>query len=207
MFVLIIIIYLLLSLICYNSLLLQQHRAIALDNTPDRAVSILTTDVLQRLQTNGYSAVREGDLGENIYVDRVTLHFFEVGKHYQFGKSNNHNNNNDNNEAVVIEITERIEPCGNLCRLPFISGSDNKNNNNNINDKRQTSSSSSSSSSLLEPKQRLELCKNFLLYLNQEDGLRGWYGKIIGTGGRINVGDRVTLSSNSNNVVAAITAS
>jgi len=115
--------------------------------------------VLRQLKNaGGFTSVSDGDLGENISVDDVTFQFFQVGKRYQFGK-----------QGVLIQITERIEPCGNLCKLPYFNS-----------DKEAT------------PMERLENCKNFLLFLNQKDGLRGWYGKIIGNGGEVQVGDRVT---------------
>lgn len=162
----------------------NHYRTIALDSSPDRAVSILTTDVLKLLKKSGWKSVREGDLGENIFVDDVDYKFFQVGNRYKFtSSSNDKNKNNSNREAaanalmgervendgvLVVEITEKMEPCGNLCKLPYINDTD------------------------LPPKERFESCKRFLLRLDEKDGLRGWYGKVIGNGGIVKVGDRVS---------------
>jgi len=143
----------------------------------DRAVSILTTDTLTMLTTEqgGYPAVQMGDLGENIYVDGVQFGFFEVGKRYRFASTiatadadeGVGGNRKSPEGGVIVEITEKVEPCGNLCKLPY------------INDMQ------------MQPKERLEKCKNFLLWLSQRDGLRGWYGRII-EGGTVKIGDKVS---------------
>mmetsp|Transcript_25320 Transcript_25320/g.31201 ORF Transcript_25320/g.31201 Transcript_25320/m.31201 type:complete len:307 (-) Transcript_25320:27-947(-) len=150
----------------------NHYRTTALNSTPNRAVSILTTDILKQLKTAGYSKVDTGDLGENIYVDGVDFKFFELGKRYKFSTKEakggtSSNNGKDSEDGVLIEITERIEPCGNLCKLPY------------INDE------------TLEPLERFENCKKFLLWLDQKDGLRGWYAKVLGDGGTVKIGDQV----------------
>ncbi len=142
----------------------NHYRTTALSSTPDRAVSILTTDILKMLHDAGWKSVADGDLGENIYVDGIDYTFFQLGKRYVF-KSKGVSEKED---GVTVEITERIEPCGNLCRLPY------------INDEK------------LPPKDRLENCKKFLLWLDAKEGLRGWYGKIIGNGGSVKIGDEVS---------------
>jgi len=151
----------------------NHYRTLALNSTPDRAVSILTTDVLQLLREGQqgvvdpcWKSISEGDLGENITVDGVDFTFFEVGKSYKF-YTKGRNNAETENGTVVVMITERIEPCGNLCKLPFI---------NNAN---------------ILPKDRLERCQKFLLWLDRKEGLRGWYGKIVGNGGAVKLGDHV----------------
>eukprot|EP00956_Cyclotella_meneghiniana_P028139 scaffold64935_cov31-Cyclotella_meneghiniana.AAC.1 len=121
---------------------------------------------MDMLRTAGWTDVMEGDLGENIYVDGIDYTFFEVGRRYKFQTKIN-NGNAKEEEGVVVEITERIEPCGNLCKLPYIN--------------RES----------LAPKDRFEECKKFLLYLDEKEGLRGWYGKVIG-GGTVKVGDQVS---------------
>ncbi len=146
----------------------NHYRTTALSSTPDRAVSILTTDVMQHLENAGYTKVQVGDLGENIYVDGVDYKFFEVGKKYKFS-----NRSNNDGESVIVEITERIEPCGNLCKLSFINDEE------------------------LPPTERFENCKKFLLYLDQRDGIRGWYAKVIGDGGQVQVGNEVALLTTS----------
>jgi len=148
----------------------NHYRTTALSSTPDRAISILTTDILKMLKDNGYQAVQDGDLGENVYIDDIDYNFFEIGKRYKFytddRNGDNLGTNKDSLEGVVIEITERIEPCGNLCRLPYINDES------------------------LEPKQRFENCKSFLLWLDEKEGLRGWYAKVL-SDGKIALGDSV----------------
>lgn len=148
----------------------NHYRTVALSSTADRAVSILTTDVFDQLKNVGYTKIQVGDLGENIYVDGVDYKFFELGKRYKFSKRNDNESSEkkiDDEDGVIVEITERIEPCGNLCKLSFINDEE------------------------LPPNERFENCKKFLLWLDQKDGLRGWYGKIIGDGGQVKIGDQV----------------
>lgn len=120
----------------------NHYRTVALGSTPDRAVSILTSDIIQMLKNAGWNDVWEGDLGENIYVDAIDYTFLEVGKRYKFQTKGS----SDEDEGVIVEITERIEPCGSLCKL---------------------------------------------LYLDEKEGLRGWYGKVIG-GWKVAVRDQVS---------------
>lgn len=141
----------------------NHYRTIALSSTPDRAVSILTTDIIKMLKTAGWNNVMEGDLGENIYVDGIDYTFFEIGKRYKFQTRGG----GDKDEGPIVEITERIEPCGNLCKLPYINDEN------------------------IPPKDRFEGCKKFLLYLDEKEGLRGWYGKLI-RGGKVAIGDQVS---------------
>jgi MOSC domain-containing protein YiiM len=48
----------------------NHYRSLALHSTPDRAVSLLTCDVLENLRAiYPKAAIMEGDLGENILVD------------------------------------------------------------------------------------------------------------------------------------------
>jgi MOSC domain-containing protein YiiM len=144
----------------------NHYRTTALSSTADRAISILTTDVLEQLKNAGYEKVQIGDLGENIYIDGVDYKFFEVGKRYQISDEKGGNSQKEY-VGVIIEITERIEPCGNLCKLNFINDES------------------------IPPMERFEGCKKFLLWLDQKDGLRGWYAKVI-EGGQVRLGNQVT---------------
>ena len=58
----------------------NHYRTVALGSTPDRAVSISTSDIIQMLKNAGWNDVREGDLGENIYVDSIDYTFFRGWK-------------------------------------------------------------------------------------------------------------------------------
>lgn len=57
----------------------NHYRTNALGSTPDRAVSILTTDILKMLRSGGWEAVSDGDLGENIYIDGIDYRYFLSG--------------------------------------------------------------------------------------------------------------------------------
>ena len=70
-------------------------------------------------------------------------------------------------EDVIIEITEPMEPCANLCKLPYINDP-----------------------SLASPRERVARCQYLLEALGVKQGMRGWYSKVIqGQGGIIRVGD------------------
>lgn len=128
----------------------NHYRSLALNNTLYRAVSILTVDCMRLCTRNGYP-VEAGDLGENILVDNVAFTFFAPGNVYRI------TSNGDDSE-VILEITEAMDPCGNLCKLPY------------INDPTKT------------PAQRVKQCQDLLALLDQQPGLRGWYGKVLQTG-------------------------
>jgi MOSC domain-containing protein YiiM len=135
----------------------NHYRTMALQNTRNRAVSILTTDCLEYIRAHQYS-VGDGDLGENILVHGLHYRFFQVDERYSFGQSCNNSQNRDDVVAVVLEITEPMIPCANLCKLPC------------INNEQKT------------PKERIEACQQFLDLLDKESGLRGWYAKVIQEG-------------------------
>ena len=161
----------------------NDYRSRALGSTPDRAVSILTSDVMTALRAGdargeggyGLSAAEDGDLGENVLVDGVGYRFFEVGGRYCFrapsdsgGGGNGGGEDSGAEGCVVVQITEPAVPCANLCKLPYINNVD------------------------LEPVDRIERCKKFLDRLGRADGIRGWYAKVIGMGGTIRPGFEVT---------------
>mmetsp|Transcript_16457 Transcript_16457/g.23218 ORF Transcript_16457/g.23218 Transcript_16457/m.23218 type:complete len:324 (+) Transcript_16457:126-1097(+) len=143
----------------------NDYRTRAMGGTGDRAICILTSDVMGALRSKSqYEMLKDGDLGENIMVDEVSFDFFEVGKRYRFFRQRDH----EEGKGVIIEITEPAVPCANLCKLPF------------INDEK------------LEPAQRIERCQEFVGRLGSVPGLRGWYAKVI-EGGTIRLGDSVVL--------------
>lgn len=134
----------------------NHYRSIALKGTPNRAISILSTDAIHSIQSNElYSTIQPGDLGENILIEGLPYNYFKIGGLYQLG------------EKLLVEITERIEPCANLCKLSFINDAS------------------------LAPKEKMQKCMGFLESLDDVDGKRGWYAKIIGDGGVVKVGDEV----------------
>jgi len=145
----------------------NHYRKVALKDTTDRAISILTSDILHHLHKKGYTTIREGDLGENLYVDGVDHSYFQIGKRYIFQTTNGNNSNkNLKQNGVVVEITEPIKPCPNLCRLSLFNHG--------------------------EPAERVKKCQSFLNFLDQREGFRGWYAKVVGTGGTVKIGDGIS---------------
>jgi MOSC domain-containing protein YiiM len=157
----------------------NHYRTVALKSTADRAISILTHDVtsyIQSLDGGFFASYTDGDLGENVLVKGVDFSFFKVGGRYRFSqKSSNNGNGSSSTSAVesagdvIIEVTEPMEPCANLCKLPFIND--------------QTLSSA---------RERVAKCQRFIEALGVKDGLRGWYAKVL-SGGVIRVSDSVSL--------------
>lgn len=152
----------------------NHYRTQALKSTQDRAVSIVTADVMQSLQAEQrFRVAKDGDLGENILVGGVGFRFFEVGRRYLFGAAGDDSDEHyeeeetNNGRGVVVEITEPMIPCANLCKLPYINNSD------------------------LMPSERIQRCQSLLEWLGRADGFRGWYAKVI-VEGEVRLGDRVT---------------
>lgn len=147
----------------------NHYRTIALQNTTDRAVSLWTADCAEWINSVG-SPVQPGDLGENIFLNGLRFDDFSPGVQVvQMGSS----------PPVVLEITEPVTPCANLCKLSY------------INDETKT------------PSQRIRTCQEFLEQLGQWPGLRGWYAKVI-TPGELQVNDAVQcLTSRNSQVVAS----
>ncbi|KAL7542469.1 hypothetical protein ACHAXR_011806 [Thalassiosira sp. AJA248-18] len=153
----------------------NHYRTVALKSTASRAISILTRDVSSYIQTldGGYFANKaggygDGDLGENVLVEGVDFGFFRVGQRYRFSSQNKKGGDNKGGgaiEDVIVEVTEPMEPCANLCKLPY------------INDQ-----------SLSSPRERVARCQYLIEALGQKEGLRGWYARIV-QGGVIRVGD------------------
>lgn len=146
----------------------NHYRTTSLSSTRDRAVSILTNDIIKILNNEGVYSISPGDLGENILVDEITYRYFHVGNKYFIGDSSSGPASDMKlRRGIEIEITEPIEPCANLCKLPIINQSN------------------------LQPKARIKRCMNFLQRLDHDAGVRGWYAKILGNGGEVRLGDGV----------------
>ncbi len=84
----------------------NHYRKTRNDNTPNHAVLIMTTDMMEQLEKEGWP-VRPGDLGENLTVEGLAYDFFEVGKKFLAGE-------------VQLEITQKCAPCNNLSALPYV---------------------------------------------------------------------------------------
>lgn len=89
----------------------NHYRKVALGNTPDRAISILTTDTLKYLKAHNFP-VQAGDLGENILVDGLKFADFEPGQIFLIGQGDT---------SVILQVTEPMIACANLCKLPYIN--------------------------------------------------------------------------------------
>jgi len=84
----------------------NHYRTYALGSTPDRAVCILTTDVMAYVRDEPiFSRLHDGDLGENVLIDQLSYTFFELGKRYRFSKKEG------GSDGAIIEITEPAVPC------------------------------------------------------------------------------------------------
>jgi len=129
----------------------NQYRTEALNSIPTRAVSILTTDAMNFVRSL-HPTSQDGDLGENIFVDGLGFSTLKVGETYRIG------------DSVVVTITEPIEPCARLCKLPYINDPS------------------------LNPRARVVRCNTFLDQLDKRDGMRGWYGRVLQPGS-IKIGD------------------
>merc|ERR1712238_347611 len=124
------------------------YRTVALKATGDRAISVLTRDVSAYIREldGGYFAnkYRDGDLGENVLVEGVDFDFFQVGRRYRFTSQQE-----GTPEDVIIEVTEPMEPCPNLCKLPYIDDP-----------------------TISSPKEKLGRCQYLISALGQKEGLR-----------------------------------
>ena len=149
----------------------NHYRTVALKSTEDRAVSILTLDVMNSIRATykNYN-IQQGDLGENVLVEGVPFSFFQIGRRYVFKSpdSDDESSLDGAKESVVVEITEPMEPCANLCKLSYINDQS------------------------IEPSKRIDRCKDFIEYLGRFDGYRGWYAKVH-TQGVIKHGALVSL--------------
>ena len=66
----------------------------------------------------------------------------------------------------MVEITEPVTPCANLCKLSYINDES------------------------IGPKERIRRCQDFISHLDRYNGYRGWYAKVLTPGG-IMLGDKV----------------
>lgn len=76
------------------------------NNDPDLAVMLISTDVLEQLNSEGWP-VTAGDLGENLTLTGIDYDTIKLGKKYSIGE-------------VEIEISLICEPCSNLYALPYV---------------------------------------------------------------------------------------
>jgi MOSC domain-containing protein YiiM len=75
-------------------------------NDPDMAVMILSTDILDALNNEGWP-VNPGDLGENITLTNIDYSIMALGDRL-------------NIRDVTLEISLMCDPCTNLNNLPYV---------------------------------------------------------------------------------------
>eukprot|EP01126_Amoeba_proteus_P041111 TRINITY_DN4412_c0_g1_i1.p1 TRINITY_DN4412_c0_g1~~TRINITY_DN4412_c0_g1_i1.p1 ORF type:complete len:173 (-),score=25.37 TRINITY_DN4412_c0_g1_i1:197-715(-) len=83
----------------------NRYRTTHKSSTNNRALSLITLDILNDLTKEGWGPVLPGDLGENITVAGNIR--FAIEQKYRMG-------------TVVLQITEEIQPCNNLMNLPYV---------------------------------------------------------------------------------------
>ena len=76
------------------------------DNDPDMAVMIISTDVLDQLNQEGWP-VKPGDVGENLTITNIDYEEITAGQRYLIGEAE-------------IEISFICDPCSNLQVLPYV---------------------------------------------------------------------------------------
>jgi len=82
------------------------YRTRQLGGDPDQALLLLTTEIIQRLNAEGWP-VLPGDLGENITLDGIPDAALRPGTRLR-------------NEELLIEVTRACDPCVNLYTLPYV---------------------------------------------------------------------------------------
>ena len=75
-------------------------------NDPGMAVMIISTDVMNQLNQEGWP-VKPGDLGENLTLTDIDYGSITPGQKYSAGEAE-------------IEISFVCDPCSNLYRLPYV---------------------------------------------------------------------------------------
>mgnify|MGYP006084036273 CR=1 FL=1 len=75
-------------------------------NDPDMAVMLLSTDVIDALNSEGWP-VNPGDLGENITLTNIDYSILKLGDRLNIGE-------------VSLEISLICDPCTNLNNLPYV---------------------------------------------------------------------------------------
>ena len=75
-------------------------------NDPDKAVMIISTDILDQLNQEGWP-VKPGDVGENLTITNIDYKKIAAGQKYLIGEAE-------------IEISFICDPCTNLYKLPYV---------------------------------------------------------------------------------------
>ena len=84
----------------------NNYRTRTLSGDPDQAILLLTDEVLQQLNAEGWP-VRPGDLGENLTLGGVSESALRAGTRLGVGEA-------------LLEVTHRCDPCTELYSLPYV---------------------------------------------------------------------------------------
>tara|TARA_B100001250_G_scaffold412736_1_gene444766 strand:- start:1387 stop:1872 length:486 start_codon:yes stop_codon:yes gene_type:complete len=87
----------------------NQFRYSKKKNDPNMAIMILSTDILDQLNNEGWP-VSPGDLGENLTIKNINYNSIQPGERYQVG-------------SVKLEISIICAPCINLKNLSYVGES------------------------------------------------------------------------------------
>ena len=82
------------------------------NNDPDMALMLLSTDVLEQLNLEGWP-VKAGHLGENLTLTNINYNNLAPNQEYAIGSH------------VKIQISFICDPCSNLKTLPYVGDSRN----------------------------------------------------------------------------------
>ncbi len=82
------------------------HRSIKDNNNADRAISILTDDVINQLNKEGWP-IKPGHLGENLSLKNIKYKSIQPKQKYLIG-------------TTIIQISFACSPCSTLRLLPYI---------------------------------------------------------------------------------------
>ena len=84
----------------------NDYRTKSKKSTLDRAVLIMTVDIMRQLEREGWP-VKSGDIGENLTIDGLLYDSFKIGNIYRVGNAE-------------LQITEKCNPCTRLSNLQYV---------------------------------------------------------------------------------------
>jgi len=84
----------------------NRFRSTKKDNDPKMALLVLTTDIINELNTEGWP-IKPGDLGENLTLTDIDYRSLAPKQKYTIG-------------SIQIEISFICDPCSNLKVLPYV---------------------------------------------------------------------------------------
>ncbi|MFV2014196.1 MAG: MOSC domain-containing protein, partial [Candidatus Heimdallarchaeota archaeon] len=84
----------------------NDYRTKSKKSTLDRAVLIMTVDIMRQLEREGWP-VKSGDIGENLTIDGLSYDSFKIGNIYRVGNAE-------------LQITEKCNPCTRLSNLQYV---------------------------------------------------------------------------------------